>query len=395
MAISSKISGFMEESSWIRKMFEEGIRLKKQFGEDQVFDLSLGNPVAEPPKELKDALMAAASDPAPGRHRYMPNAGLPEVREAIARALSPECGVTLAAEHLVMVCGAAGGLNIALKALLDPGDEVIIFTPYFVEYLFYVDNHGGRAVPVPTRDDFSLDLAALEKALTPETKAVIVNSPNNPTGVVYASESLVRLGEVLREFGRRTGRTVYLISDDPYKKIAFDGVEVANIFRFYEHSVYITSHSKDLAVPGERIGVAAVHPGAEDADKLLAAMIFANRVLGFVNAPALIQRAVKDIQNVSVDAAGYQSKRDFLYRELTRIGYSVVRPQGAFYFFPKSPLDDEVEFSRRLAAEKVLVVPGRGFGLPGYFRLSYCLPDRVIEGSIPGFERAFAAASNT
>jgi len=395
MAISSKISGFMEESSWIRKMFEEGIRLKKQFGEDQVFDLSLGNPVAEPPKELKDALMAAASDPAPGRHRYMPNAGLPEVREAIARALSPECGVTLAAEHLVMVCGAAGGLNIALKALLDPGDEVIIFTPYFVEYLFYVDNHGGRAVPVPTRDDFSLDLDALEKALTPETKAVIVNSPNNPTGVVYASESLVRLGEVLREFGRRTGRTVYLISDDPYKKIAFDGVEVANIFRFYEHSVYITSHSKDLAVPGERIGVAAVHPGAEDADKLLAAMIFANRVLGFVNAPALIQRAVKDIQNVSVDAAGYQSKRDFLYRELTRIGYSVVRPQGAFYFFPKSPLDDEVEFSRRLAAEKVLVVPGRGFGLPGYFRLSYCLPDRVIEGSIPGFERAFAAASNT
>jgi len=393
MAISSKISGFMAESSWIRKMFEEGIRLKKQFGEDSVFDLSLGNPVAEPPGELLAALKAAIDDPAPGKHRYMPNAGLPEVREAIARALTPECGVELGAQHLVMVCGAAGGLNITLKALLDPGDEVVILTPYFVEYLFYIDNHGGRAVPVPTREDFSLDLDRLEKALTPKTKAVIVNSPNNPTGVVYSPESLERLGAVLRDFGARTGRTVYLISDDPYKKIAFDGVEVANIFRFYPHSIYITSHSKDLAVPGERVGVAAVHPRAEDADKLLAGMIFANRVLGFVNAPALIQRAVKDIQGISVDVAGYQEKRDFLYRELTRIGYSVVRPQGAFYFFPKSPLADEVEFSRLLAEEKVLVVPGRGFGLPGYFRISYCLPDRVIEGSIPGFEKAFAAAA--
>jgi len=392
MAISSKVSRFMEESSWIRKMFEEGLRLKQQFGEDNVFDLSLGNPVAEPPKELKDALQAAAQDPAPGRHRYMPNAGLPEVREAVARALSPECGLTLTASHLVMTCGAAGGLNIALKALLDPGDEVIIFTPYFVEYLFYADNHGGRAVPVPTREDFSLDLEQLEKALTPKTKAVIVNSPNNPTGVVYGKESLERLGAVLRDFGKKSGRTVYLISDDPYKRIAFDGVEVAHVFRFYEHSIYITSHSKDLAVPGERIGVAAVHPGAEDAGKLLQAMIFANRVLGFVNAPALIQRAVKDIQGASVDPAGYQRTRDFLYRELTRIGYSVVRPQGAFYFFPKSPLADEVAFTRLLAEEKVLVVPGRGFGLPGYFRLSYCLPDKVIEGSIAGFEKAFRAA---
>ncbi len=393
MPISSKISGFLEKSSWIRKMFEEGIRLKKEFGEENVFDLSLGNPVVEPPEALRESLIAAAKDTRPGLHRYMPNAGYADVREAVARSLSSKCKVELSADDIVMICGAAGGLNVTLKTLLDPGDEVVIFSPFFVEYLFYVDNHGGKAVTVPTREDFSLDFDALQKAITERTRAVIINSPNNPTGVVYTRQALEDLASVLKEASEKNGRAVYLVSDDPYKKIVFDGLETPNICEFYDNSIYITSHSKDLAGPGERIGFIALHPRAEDAKDVMAGMIFCNRVLGFVNAPALIQRAVKDVQDVSVDVKQYQGKRDFLYKELTRIGYTVVKPQGAFYFFPKSPLEDEVEFVRILAEKKVLVVPGRGFGLPGYFRLSYCMPDSVIEGSISGFEEAFKEAS--
>ena len=379
----------MEKSSWIRKMFEEGIWLKKQFGEENIFDLSLGNPVIEPPDQVQAALVKAAKDISPGLHRYMPNAGLQDVREAIAKTLSNECQLSLSANDLVMVCGAAGGLNITLKTLLDSGDEVLIFAPYFVEYLFYADNHGGKAVAVKTHDDFTLDMDALKDALSEKTKAVIVNSPNNPTGVVYSREELKQLAEVLKAHSEKTGKAVYLISDDPYKKITFDGVEAVNILELYENSIYITSHSKDIALPGERIGFVAVHPKCEDAGNLVAGLIFSNRVLGFVNAPALIQRVVKNVQGVTVDVEQYKKKRDFLYGELTRIGYDVVKPQGAFYFFPKSPIDDEVEFVKKLAEKKVLVVPGRGFGCPGYFRISYCLPDSVIEGSIAGFESTF------
>ena len=391
MAISKKVSGFMENSSWIRKMFEEGIRLKKEFGEENVFDLSLGNPVIEPPQKVQDALVQAAKDTSPGLHRYMPNAGFQDVREAISKTLSEECKVTLSANDLVMVCGAAGGLNITLKTLLDSGDEVLIFAPYFVEYLFYADNHGGKVVSVKTHDDFTLNFDALKNALNEKTKAVIINSPNNPTGVVYSREELKQLAKILKKHSDKSGRPVYLISDDPYKKITFDGVEAANILELYENSIYITSHSKDIALAGERIGFVAVHPKCEDADNLMAGLIFSNRVLGFVNAPALIQRVLKNVQGVTVNVEQYRKKRDFLYGELVRIGYEVVKPQGAFYFFPKSPIKDEVEFVNKLAEKKVLVVPGRGFGCPGYFRISYCLPDSVIEGSIPGFESAFKA----
>ena len=389
MAIAQKITGFMENSSWIRKMFEEGIRLKKEFGEENVFDLSLGNPVIEPPEEVRKALIESARDESHGLHRYMPNAGLADVRAVIAESLSPECKVELSANDVVMVCGAAGGLNITLKTLLDPGDEVIIFAPYFVEYLFYADNHGGKAVAVPTLDDFRLNFEALQNALNEKTKAVIINSPNNPTGVLYSRQELQELARVLKAHSDKLGKAVYLISDDPYKKITFDGVEAPNIMEFYQNSIYITSHSKDIALPGERIGFLAVHPQCESAGLLMAGLIFCNRVLGFVNAPALIQRVVKQVQGVTVDVEQYRRKRDYLHNELTRIGYQVVKPQGAFYFFPKSPLEDEVEFVKKLADKKVLVVPGRGFGLPGYFRISYCLPDSVIEGSIAGFEKAY------
>jgi len=394
MAISHKVHDFMERASWIRKMFEEGIRLKREFGDENVFDLSLGNPVAEPPQELVDAMITAARDATPGNHRYMPNAGYEATRRAVAESLSEECKVSLSADDIVMVCGAAGGLNITLKTLLDPGDEVIVFAPYFVEYLFYADNHGGKAVAVDTRDDFSIDLESFKSAVTSKTKAVIINSPNNPTGVVYSRRSLQALADAMREKSKDIGRAIYLISDDPYKKILFDGVETPNVLECYENSIYITSHSKDLAVPGERIGYVAVHPQAEDAAGVMAGLIFCNRVLGFVNAPALFQRVVEKVQHATVDVEPYRRRRDLLYKELTGIGYEVVKPQGAFYFFPKAPIEDEVEFVKLLAAKKVLVVPGRGFGTPGYFRISYCFPDRVIEGALPGLAAAYREATN-
>jgi aspartate aminotransferase len=393
MSISRKINDKLKSSSWIRKMFEEGLRMKKEHGADNVFDLSLGNPVIEPPEEVLKAIKSAANDSIPGLHRYMPNAGLQDVREEIARSLAIESNCTeLSSDRIVMVCGAAGGLNITLKTLLDPGEEVIVFSPFFVEYLFYSENHGGKTVIVPTNDDFSLNFNALRDALSPKTKAVIINSPNNPTGVVYPRKVLEELASVLKKYSTEKNNPIYLISDDPYKKIVFDGVETPNILELYDHSIYITSHSKDLAIPGERIGYVAVHPKCADVENLMSGLIFCNRVLGFVNAPALIQRAIKSVQNVSVDAEFYRKKRDFLYAELTRIGYSVVKPQGAFYFFPKSPIEDEVIFTQKLAEKRVLVVPGRGFGSSGYFRISYCVPDKVLEGSILGFEEAFNQA---
>ena len=389
MAISSQIIEKLNSSSWIRKMFEEGLRMKQEFGANNVFDLSLGNPVVEPPDQVKQAIKSAANDTASGLHRYMPNAGLEVARKAIAKSLTSEVQVALTADHVVMVCGAAGGLNIVLKTLLDPGEEVIIFSPFFVEYLFYSENHGGKTVAVPTNEDFSMNFSALSEALSPKTKAVIINSPNNPTGVVYSRDMLEKLSSIIEKYSIDNKKPIYLISDDPYKKIVFDGMETPNILELYENSIYVTSHSKDLAIPGERIGYVAVSPKCADSENLMSGLIFCNRVLGFVNAPALIQRVVKDAQSVSVDAELYRSKRDFLYNELIRIGYSVVKPQGAFYFFPKSPIKDEIKFVKKLAEKKVLVVPGRGFGSPGYFRISYCVPDQVLEGSINGFEEAF------
>jgi aspartate aminotransferase len=393
MSVSKKIQNFMESSSWIRKMFEEGIKLKKEFGEENVFDLSLGNPVMEPPQELIDKLKASIEDKKTGTHRYMPNSGFPETRRAIADSLKTECGIQFNENHVVMVCGAAGGLNITLKTLLNPDDEVIIFAPFFVEYVFYADNHGGKTVTVPTLENFTPDLEAFKKAINNKTKAVIVNSPNNPTGIVYPRQTFEEIGNILREKSQKIGHPIYLISDDPYKKIIFDGVEAPNVCEFYENSIYITSHSKDLAVPGERIGFVAMHPECDQASQVMEGLVFCNRVLGFVNAPALMQRTIMDLQTVKIDIEQYKRKRDFLFKELTDIGYKIVKPQGAFYMFPESPLKDDTEFCKLLASKKVLTVPGKGFGQSGYFRLSYCFPDSVLEGSIMGFETAFKESS--
>ncbi len=388
MPVSRRVAESMKGSSWIRRMFEEGARLKAEVGADRVFDFSLGNPVVEPPPDVKRALREALEDPAPGLHRYMPNAGIPAVRAAVAEFLARDHGVPFTAERVLMCVGAGGGLNVVLKAILDPGDEVVVLAPFFPEYAFYIDNHGGRMVPVATGPGFLPDLEAIEAVLSPRTAAVILNSPNNPTGVVYGQEVLDGLGELLRRHSGRTGRVVHLLSDEPYRRILFDGRVPASVFRACPSAILVTSHSKDLALPGERIGVVAVGPDCPDAASLTAAFTFANRILGFVNAPALMQRAVARLQGLTVDPGIYQAKRDRLCAALASMGYAFERPGGAFYLFPRAPGGDDVAFVRRLLDERVLVVPGSGFGTPGHFRISYCVTDREIDGSLEGFRRA-------
>ena len=367
-------------------MFEAGATLKQRYGDDQVFDLSLGNPVMEPPQEFHQELQRLAADPVPGMHRYMPNAGYPETRAAVAAQLAKEIGQPFQAGDVVMCCGAGAGLNVVLRALLNPGEQVVLFAPYFVEYRYYVDNHNGIPQVAPTDSSFNPDLKALEGFLTPNTKAVIINSPNNPTGVVYSAELLERLGKLLQRKERQYGTEIFLISDEPYRKLLFDGLPYPHVLPHHQRTIVVTSHSKDLALPGERIGYIAAHPQYEGKEELLEAITFCTRTLGFVNAPALMQRLVQRLQNVSVDVSQYQRKRDLLYDNLTAMGYEIVKPQGAFYMFPKTPLEDDVAFGEMLLHHNILVVPGSGFGTPGYFRISYCVEDRVLEGSLNGFE---------
>ena len=388
MAISKKVQEFMEQGSWIRKMFEEGIALKQKYGDENVFDLSLGNPIIEPPREFFDELRRIAEHPTPGMHRYMPNAGYEETRAAVAAQLREETGLDFTANEILMACGAGGALNVVLKTLLDPGDEVVVFAPYFVEYHFYADNHGGVCRAVPPDEGFYPDLGAFEASVNIRTKAVLINSPNNPTGVVYSARLLSQLADVIHRKEQEYGQEIFLVSDEPYRKILFDGVEYPHIFPHHVRSIVATSHSKDLALPGERIGFVAVHPKYEDRAELMDGLTFCNRTLGFVNAPALMQHIVRSLQSVVIDVSEYQAKRDFLYRHLTDMGYSAVKPQGAFYMFPRSPIEDDVAFVDELQRHNVLVVPGRGFGLPGHFRISYCVDDHTLEGSLRGFRAA-------
>lgn len=386
MAISKKIETFLSSASWIRKMFEEGERLRKIYGADQVYDFTLGNPNVEPPAAFKEALKKLALEPVPGMHRYMSNAGYVETRTAVAEALAEQTDLPFNANHIVMTCGAGGALNVVLKTLLDQGDEVIILSPFFVEYKFYIDNHGGVIKEVPTTPEFRLDLGAIGAAISPRTKGIIINSPNNPTGVVYDAASLEGLGKLIAIKEKELGRPVYVISDEPYAKIVYDGGAVPSVFNWIKNSIVVTSHSKDLALPGERIGYIAYSPKIEGPELLLEGLIFCNRTLGFVNAPALMQRVVAGLQYESVDIAEYQGKRDILYNNLTALGFKMVKPQGSFYLFPASPLPDDVEFVKAAQKHNILLVPGSGFGTPGYFRISYCIDKKVILNSLPAFK---------
>ena len=388
MAISRKLQQQMAEGGWIRKMFEEGIALKKSFGESNIFDLTLGNPVMEPPDEFRKELRRWVNEPSAGMHRYMPNAGYPETRAAVAEHLSSVTGLPFSQNEVVMTCGAAGGINVVLKTILEAGDEVIIFSPYFVEYIYYIDNAQGIPRIVPSDSQFVPDLKILEENITPKTRAVLVNSPNNPTGVVYSDETLRGIGNLLDKKERDLGTEIFLISDDIYRRLVYDEVECPYVFQYHPRTIITTSFSKDLALPGERIGYVAINPQYDGRDELFNGFVFCNRVLGFVNAPALMQNVVRALQNVWVDIDEYVRKRGLLYDNLIEMGYSIVKPTGAFYMLPKSPIEDDAAFVKELQKYNVLVVPGKGFGAPGYFRISYCVEDRVIEGSLQGFKAA-------
>lgn len=385
MPIATKIHDFIGRASWIRRMFEEGLQLKARYGADNVYDFSLGNPFLEPPDQFKKALIEVAHDTTPGRHVYMPNAGYPETRAAIAEYVSRDQGISLQPDQVIMTCGAAGALNILFKAILNPGEEVILLTPYFAEYYFYVDNAGGVPVLVATASDFSIDIEAVERSITSRTRAVLINAPNNPTGRVYSESNLKDLSALLTEKSTRHGKPIYLVSDEPYKKVVYDNVTVPAVFPLYQYSFIATSYSKSLSLAGERIGYLAVHPDIEDAKELMDGFILCIRILGFVNAPALMQRVIPKVKDLSGDAQEYKRKRNLLCDALAEFGYEFHWPEGAFYLFPKSLVSDDVAFVRELQDERILTVPGSGFGTPGYFRISYCVSDETIQQALNGF----------
>jgi aspartate aminotransferase len=388
MLVANTITNQLEGASWIRRMFEEGARLKAERGAENVFDFTLGNPEVDPPEEVIAALRRIAAENRKGSHGYMPNAGFAETREAMARRLTEATGVEFTRDLVLMTCGAAGAMNVVLKAMLDPGDEVIVLVPYFPEYRFYIENHGGKVVPVETDEAFLPDVARIAAAITPRTKAIVINSPNNPTGAVYPAGVLEELDTLLCGLER----TVVAISDEPYKALVFDGARQAEVASIVRHTVIANSWSKAQAISGERIGYLAISPRIGEAQALSHACTFTNRTLGFVNASAIWQLVAAEAGDAVVDVRAYQEKRDLLCEGLARIGYQAPKPQGSFYVFPRSPLADDVAFIGLLAKEGVLAVPGSGFGRSGYFRLSLTTPRETIERSLAAFARAFQAA---
>ena len=372
-------------------MFDLGLEMKKQFGEDQVFDLSLGNPVLEPPKAFHQELLRLAAAPTPGMHRYMPNAGIKETRMAVAARLARETGLSFTADEIIMASGAGGALNVIFKTILNPGEEVLVPAPFFWEYVAYAGNHGGNVRPIPTGKDFQLDLGVIEEAVGPATRAIIINSPNNPTGVVYSPDTLKALGALLAKLSKQLNTLIYLISDEPYARIIFDGLKYPYVYPFYSPTIVATSFSKDLSLAGERIGYIAVHPEFSEKATLIEGLTYSTRVLGFVNAPAMMQRAVQASIDLNVDVSWYQTQRDRLCRSLESMGYQFVHPQGAFYLFPKAPISDDVAFAKELIEHRVLVTPGVGFGGPGHFRISYSVEERVLEGALYGLSLAARA----
>jgi aspartate aminotransferase len=387
MSVSRRVTGQLQQASWIRRMFEEGARLRAERGPDAVFDFTLGNPDVEPPEIVTETLRRVAAEARPHCHGYMPNAGFPDVRAAIARRLAARTNRPYTAEHILMTSGAAGAINVALKAMLDPGDEVIVLVPYFPEYRFYIENHGGVVVPVETGERFEPDPDRIAAAITPRTRAIVVNSPNNPTGAIYSAEALRALDRAMAPHPN-----VVVISDEPYRALVYDGRSAPEPAAFIERTLIADSWSKSMAIAGERIGYLALPPESADWAAMRDACTFANRVLGYVNASAIWQRVVAEAGEAVIDVAAYQAKRDLLCTALARMGYQAEKPAGAFYVFPRTPLTDDVAFIGMLVREGILAVPGSGFGRAGYFRLSLTVPLKMIEASLAGFERAFETA---
>ncbi len=370
-------------------MFEEGARLRQIHGEEKVFDFTLGNPSVEPPEAFHRELLSLAQNPVPGMHRYMNNAGYEETRAAVAEVLAESSPQPVEARHVVMTCGAGGALNVALKTILNPGEEVIILAPFFVEYKFYVDNHGGvTGRSGPNRETFQLDIAAIEAGDRTQHPGRHHQFSQQPDRRHLSGREPAGPGRDARAKEKEFERQIYVISDEPYARLAYDGrARPGGSSHCVKNSLVVTSHSKDLALPGERIGYLAANPAMNEVDQFMEGAIFCNRVLGFVNAPALMQRLVAELQRESVDIAEYQDKRDLLYDHLSALGFQMVKPGGGFYLFPASPLPDDIEFVRLAQKHNILLVPGTGFGAPGYFRIAYCVDESIIRRSLPAWEK--------
>jgi len=392
MPIAENIKNALTSSSMIRKMFEEGLELKKQYGADKVFDFSLGNPDVDPPKAFHDMFVKFAQEDEKGSHGYMPNGGYPYVREALAKKVSREQKVNVDGSFIVMSAGAAGGLNAVFKTICNPGDEVIVSRPYFMEYRAYTANHGTKLIEVDTLENFDLDLSAIGSALNEKTAAIIINSPNNPTGKIYSEKDLASLSALLNEHGKKTGRFPYLVSDEPYREISYT-IDVPPVLNCYSESIVVNSYSKSLSLPGERIGFIAVSPDISGKEDLVNGLIYATRILGFVNAPALMQKIVANLTEESVDVSIYAKRRDIFMKVLNDAGIEYQIPEGAFYLFCKTPKNksgeqDDKIFIEHLKKHLILGVPGSGFGKPGWLRFAYCVDEKIIKNSAEAFNSA-------
>lgn len=380
--LSKRIVANLENSSWIRKLFDEGNRLKKEFGEDQVFDFSLGNPVVEPPKSFTEALREEVKK---GGHGYIPNQGLVEAREKVAEFISSRFSGNFSSKHVVMTVGAGGALNVALRSILNEGEEVIVLAPYFAEYKAYIENNGGKVVSCPLTEKFEIDIEAVKKAITPKTKGLILNTPHNPTGTALTQENVNELGELLKSCEKENSQSIYVLFDEPYSQLIYDE-ELADPFKAYHNIILASSFSKDLGIAGERLGYLVLDNDTPDVDLLTAAFVYCNRTLGFVNAPVLMQRAIASMDNLKVDASEYKKRRDLIVDILQEAGFDFMMPKGGFFVFPKSPIEDEVAFCQHAAEKyKILVVPSSGFGVKGYFRLSFSVSLDQIERSREAF----------
>ncbi len=389
--ISKQMEKYLAGGSMIRRMFEAGIEMKKQYGQDAVCDFSIGNPDLAPPAEVRQELARLAKvAEEPASLGYMPNAGFPWALDKLAAWLGKQQNTALTRSEVMLGCGAAGVFNAFLHSILEPGDEVLVMAPYFVEYGFYAANHGGVLKSVPSRPDFGPDFAALEAAINPRTRAMIINSPNNPSGAVYSAEDLTRLAALLEKAGQKHGRPIYLISDEPYRFLTYDGVTVPAVLPLSPYAVIISSFSKNLCLAGERVGYMAISPALPDKEQLMAAAIMSNRILGFVNPPVVGQYLMAAALDASPEpyVASYTRRRNRLAQILREAGYEFMLPAGTFYFFPKAPGGDDVAFVEKLKEQLILAVPGSGFGCPGHFRLSFAVPDSVIEHSEAGFKAA-------
>ena len=390
--ISEKMKPYVKNNSAIRMMFEEGNRLRAKYGADKVFDFSLGNPSVPAPDSVREAIIELVNNTDPTvLHGYMSNAGFEDVRQTIAESLNRRFDTKFSAKNLIMTVGAASGLNVILKTVLTPGEEVIVFAPYFLEYGAYVRNYDGVLVEIsPDTTTFQPNLAEFEQKITPKTKAVIVNTPHNPTGVVYSEETIRKLSAILEAKQKEFGTVIYLISDEPYRELAYDGVEVPYLTKYYDNTVVGYSYSKSLSLPGERIGYLVIPDEADGSEELISAATIANRTLGCVNAPSLIQKVVAKCVDAKTDLAAYDKNRQALYNGLKECGFECIKPQGAFYLFVKSPVEDEKAFCEAGKKYNLLMVPGSSFACPGYVRLAYCVSYDTIVNSLPEFKKLAA-----